>query len=203
MKRTHSAFARAFIHTSLGSVIVVALLLVEKMDVVVALVLLTVCFLCLELVRFISPTFGQWISAHLALFMRAEEDTRPMGASYFLIGSVVTAAAFPRDVAVVAMLFLSFGDPIATLVGRWRGRVKVWSKTLEGSLSCLAICLLAGTLSASFWESPQLGVVVVGAFFASICEMLPLHVNDNITIPIGAGASMLAAQWVLRTWIGS
>eukprot|EP00752_Nemacystus_decipiens_P001847 g1781.t1 len=39
------------------------------------------------------------------------------GAFWFLLGSAVAVAIFPRDVALQSILHLSVGDPIASVVG--------------------------------------------------------------------------------------
>ena len=190
--------ARGVIHVSLGFAFVIALLLFSKLIVVLAIVVLTVAFLSLEFARFRLPNLRQWINRHLALFIRREEDSRLMGASYFLIGSLITVAAFPREIASLAIVFLALGDPVATAVGRWRGRVRLWDKTVEGNLACLVVCLVAGGLTASILEKPQFVVAIVGAVFASLFQALPLPLNDNLTMPVGGALSMAVANAILR-----
>ena len=197
MKKSYSPIARAFIHTSLGLVIAGALLLLGKNLIAAILFPITACFLGLEWLRFRRSAYNQWIVKQLALFMRIEEETHLTGAFYYLTGTAVTVLVFPREIALTAILFLAFGDPAATLVGLWRGRTRIWGKSLEGNLVCLAICLAVGIVSASFQPDLSIWVAITGAFWAAILEAVPLRVNDNITIPVGAGAAMLALKLIL------
>ena len=91
--------------------------------------------------------------------------------------------AFSKPVAVAALSFLIVGDTVAALVGRAIGRVRIFGKTLEGSLACFAACLVIG------WVIPELtwGVTVVGALMATLIELLPIPLDDNLRIPLASG----------------
>jgi glycerol-3-phosphate acyltransferase PlsY len=193
--------ARGIVHISLGFAFVIALFLFSKIIVVLAAAVLTVAFLSLEFARFRLPYLRQWINRYLALFIRREEESRLMGASYFLIGSLITVAAFSREIASLAIIFLALGDPVAAAVGRWKGRVRLWDKTVEGNLACLIVCLVAGILTAIILEKPQFVVAIIGAVFASLFQALPLPLNDNLTIPVGGALSMAVANAILRAFV--
>ena len=75
---------------------------------------------------------------------------------------------------------------MAALVGRAIGRVRIFGKTLEGSLACLVSCLIIG------WLIPELTwqMTVVGALMATLIELLPIPLDDNLRIPLAAGFAM-------------
>jgi glycerol-3-phosphate acyltransferase PlsY len=100
---------------------------------------------------------------------------------------------FDKYVAITSLLFVSIGDLVATVIGEEYGRQMLFNnKTLEGSLACLASCLLIGMLMSRISPSMALEVAMVGAVSATIIELLPIPVDDNLTIPLlSAGAMML------------
>ena len=190
--------ARGFAHTSLGICFAVGLLLFPKNLVVAVSASLTGLFILAELARFVFPRFREWLSVRLRLFLRAEEGSKVSGATYFLIGGSLTAALFPSEIAVIAILFLAFGDPSAGLVGRWKSGKRMWRKSLEGNLACLVVCLAVSAIAAPLLGKPELFVVFTGAVFATLFQAIDLRLNDNVTIPLGSAAAMLLLTQVLK-----
>ena len=111
-----------------------------------------------------------------------------------LIASLIAFLAFPRDIAVLALSFLAVGDPLATIVGKQIGKSKLLGKTLEGDLACFISCLAIGFVFYYVGLSVPLLTILAGAISATIVEAMPLPVNDNLTIPILAGAVMTVMQ---------
>ncbi len=110
------------------------------------------------------------------------------GATYVFLGSFFTILLFPKEIAVIVLLFLSVGDPTACLVGLSIGKVKIWrNKTLEGSMAFV----IAGFLATSWVPGIALWIKVIGAFLACFVELIPWKVDDNITIPIITGCMMM------------
>jgi dolichol kinase len=48
--------------------------------------------------------------------------------------------------------------------------------------------------------TPNINVVIIGAFFAALIHTLPLprRFNDNLTIPFGSALAMVIASFVLH-----
>ena len=109
-----------------------------------------------------------------------EHQNNLTGASYVFLGSFMVIWLFPKPIAVVALLFLTIGDSTACLIGMSFGRVRIWGqKTLEGTLAFLLSSLLVT------WWVPQIPfwVKLIGAGAASILELIPWRLDDNLTIP--------------------
>ncbi|MBM3154944.1 MAG: hypothetical protein FJ008_06370 [Chloroflexi bacterium] len=185
------ALIRAAVHVAVGVVSAVGLWLLPRAVVIAALAILTFLFLSFDVARLRISGLNNWFSKWFALFLRQEEANRLMGASYFLLGCLLTALVFPKGIASLAILYASFGDPSATVVGKWKGRPRFWRKSVEGSLACLIACLLVGLLATTLVGEPVLVVALVGAVFAMLFELLPLRLNDNITIPFGSAVVMV------------
>jgi dolichol kinase len=198
LRNIHSPVARAFIHTSLGVILTLAVLLLGKDLAAAVSAVAAAVLLIIEWLRFRSIAVNRWLMARLVLFFREEEVNRLTGATFYMIGSGLTLAFFPAEIAITAILFLAIGDPVAALVGKWKGKHRFWGKSLEGNLCCLVVCLLIGLLSSQFQRDLSVTVAVTGAVFAFIFETLPWPVNDNITIPVGSAAAMMVLQSLLQ-----
>ena len=88
--------------------------------------------------------------------------------------------------AVLALSFLILGDTAAAIVGKSVGRVRIFGKTLEGSLACFAVCY---GLTAIMPGIP-FPVGLIGAAVATVFELLPIPLDDNFRIPLSAGFAM-------------
>ena len=78
---------------------------------------------------------------------------------------------------------------MGALVGKGWGRTKVFNKSIEGALGCLAACLLWALVVAEVSNVP-LPVLVVGAVVATVVEVLPIPLDDNMGITLAAGYAM-------------
>ena len=109
------------------------------------------------------------------------------GATWVLIGSLISILIFTKYVAIIALIFMSLGDTAAGLIGQKYGKHKVGNKTWEGFFAGLIICFI---VSINFPFLP-LKISLVGAFVAMIMELLPIPLDDNFKIPLGSGAIMM------------
>jgi dolichol kinase len=121
--------------------------------------------------------------------IREHEESSLMGSTYLLLAALLAVDLFPRPMAAAALGFTVLGDAFAAIVGKAWGRTRVFGKTLEGALGGFAACLawaaflvLAGHLT---WP-----VVLVGALVASLAELLPIPLDDNLAITLFAGYAM-------------
>jgi len=112
--------------------------------------------------------------------------TRPV---YLAIGVILALILFPTRIAYASVAIVAVGDPIAAYTGQRFGRRHIRpKKTLEGSLAGF----IASFLLASLIIDPL--AAFLGAGGAMLLELLDTP-DDNLTMPIGAGAVMLAARF--------
>ena len=109
-----------------------------------------------------------------------------MGSTYFLFSSLLVILLFPKPIAIASLLILVLSDTSAALVGRGIGKVSFWGKTLEGSMAFFICSLLI------VWIYPNLDRFPgsLAALGATLVELLPIPLDDNLTIPLVAGAIM-------------
>lgn len=118
--------------------------------------------------------------------LRNHEDASLLGSTYLLMACLLSIHLFPKPIAALALSFLIVGDTMAAIVGKWLGRVRLFDKTLEGSLACLVTCY---ALTLLVPEIP-FHVAVIGAVTATVFELLPIPLDDNFRIPLSAGFAM-------------
>ncbi len=150
--------------------------------------------LAAELLKGLVPTFRAIFLRIFSPILRSQEQKGgPTGATYFLIGSFLCILFFDKTLAIVCLCFLTLGDLCAALIGKQWGRIKLFSrKSLEGSLACFVVCT---TVALLIGLHPV--VALAGALAATLIELLPIGVDDNVTIPLISGLAMhlMVSNW--------
>ena len=159
------------------------------------LVPLTLFAIVLEYLRVRSAVIKKIFNNFLKSMLRIHEmDGKYTGATWVFISSTLTIAIFPKEIAIISLVYMSLGDTIAGLVGRKFGKTKFYNKSIEGSLAGLIVCLLSGYLVNL---TLPLVVVFSGAFAAMFIELLPISIDDNLSVPLFAGTIMVIASTVV------
>lgn len=146
--------------------------------------------------RILHRKTGDFLSREIAKGFRvykAKEKKRISSITTFLLGVLLTFLLFKESVAIASLSFLIFGDMMAKIVGINYGKKVIFNseakKTLEGLVGFFSISVS----SAYFlWLSNMLPlwIGIVGATVASIVEVFPFPVDDNISVPVISGAIM-------------
>jgi dolichol kinase len=126
------------------------------------------------------------IYKYLGVMIRPCEKKKLVGATYILASSILAIFLFDKPIAIAAISFIVVGDTAGAIIGRLWGRVRFRAKSLEGSVSFFLACCLVATIipGIPFW------IMVFGAVAATIVEAITLHIDDNLIVPISAGAVM-------------
>jgi len=161
--------------------------MISEETVLVIVLLLFLGFLCVDLLRHYHSGMASLFRKYFfGKVLREEEKPTLMGSTYFLFSTLLTILLFPKSIAIASLLILILSDTCAALVGKGIGNISIFGKTLEGSIafffSSLLIVWLYPNLNR-FWGS-------IGALGATLIEILPIKVDDNLTIPLVAGAIM-------------
>lgn len=106
---------------------------------------------------------------------------------YLALGVIAALIVFPRSIAYASIVVVAVGDPVANYVGERFGRRHVGTKTWEGFLAGLITAFL-GTL---LFVSPIVGIT--GSIVGMLFELAGV-LDDDLTIPISAGAAMILAK---------
>ena len=120
------------------------------------------------------------------------------GMIFFFIGVLLVVQLFENDIALAAIMVLTFGDSVSHLFGAKFGTVKTFfnkdgKKLLEGTV----VGAVAGFFGAVMF------VPITEAFFGSVAAMLVEVVkidfndstlDDNMIVPLVAGTVMLLVR---------
>ncbi len=170
---------------------------IPRVTLLIAVGVVTLAFIGWETSRFASPKVNKLVVSLLSPFLKREERTSALtGSTWLLIATLIAFLAFAKEVAIAALLFLAVGDFASWLAGKRLGRTKVLRKSLEGSLSFLASCLLVTGLLVYLGEGFSGPLLCLGAVVATLTELLPLPVDDNFSIPIASGVVMTLVQLI-------
>ncbi len=193
--------SRRIFHMLSGLAIVVVACPLEKKTMVTVLALMTLVALFVEAVRLQWESLNKALARHFRSLMRDGEERRLSGITYYLIGCTISALVFPKEIALLSILFLAFGDPIASLVGLRYGKPRrnipddKPFKSLAGSLACFFTCFLItfilSTLTPiwrdlSWVDRGFLGFI--GGAGGTLGELLPIRTDDNLSLPLISGA---------------
>jgi dolichol kinase len=153
------------------------------------LIALTLVAMTLDLVRIHDRRVRKYFRQFFGRMIREHERFNLLGSTYLLIASLLAVEIFPRPVAAAAIGFTVLGDAIAALVGKAWGRTRFFRKTLEGTVAGFGACLLWAAFLATAGFLPW-HVAVAGALVASLIEMLPIPLDDNLGMTLFAGYTM-------------
>ena len=175
-----------------------------------------------ELLRFNFEWFNVIYCHVLGPLMRTTEiKTRINGVVYYLLGKdayyswgilanlckgcIIVLYSFPRDLAAVSIIYLSWADPVASICGKVWGKytLQYGGKSLAGSLGAITIGSLVtyayfGPLSnyhALSYNSitspiPLIILSIYGGLVAGFSEGIGNYMfglDDNLTIPVLSG----------------
>lgn len=184
--------------THMGALIIPAgysILSLEQSTMLVIMTPLAVLMTVIDISRLRGwPLWGGVVRWFMNPMLRGHEvDGDFSGATYILWSVVATVALFPRDIAVAALAFIVVGDTLAALIGRKFGRHRFGRKSLEGSLACLAGTMLVACVTPGL----PLSVTAVGAVAAALTEAFSMRIDDNVSVPLVSGLTMVLFQKIL------
>jgi diacylglycerol kinase (CTP) len=149
--------------------------------------------LVLERARLRNTQFNNKLYAVFKKIMREHEFSNVSGIPYYLAGVIIAIGIFPKPVAIISILYLICGDPIASVFGilygdkgaRWKNG-KSLIGTLAGVIACFltGFFLLLGIYPISF---SLFFIALLGGIFGGLVEHLPFDIDDNFTIPVISG----------------
>ncbi|MFO7675440.1 MAG: phosphatidate cytidylyltransferase [bacterium] len=170
----------------------------------------TIAFLAIDYARLHLSPFRSIFIVLFGSLLRRREHKSLTGGSYLMLASLVCMVAFGggsfgtsveqgSGVFIAAISFLAVGDTLAAIVGLSFGRLRIFRKTLEGTLAGLVACLgIAWLVSVLPGVDLPLTIGILGAVSASVVEALPIEVNDNVVVPVFAGTVMMIALQLAR-----
>jgi dolichol kinase len=156
-----------------------------------------------EQVRINYPETAAKLVPFTRFIIRAEEQLKESAMVPFAMAVLLTIITFPKHIALVGIYTLAFADPLSAIIGIRFGKHKISpTRSVEGSgaffvatfLSCLVILTAysGGFTFTAFIVSFLLGII------CSVFDMIPLNIDDNLTIPLFTSVTL----WTICTIFG-
>ncbi len=144
----------------------------------------------LEVMRYISPNLWRTIAEHSKGILKVRQGMIT-GTTALLISNIIVIAFFDKQVAIVSLMYMLFGDTASAIIGTKYGKVKMGDKTLEGSLAFFITAMIIALIFGQ-WSGVRIHLIILifGAIAATVTEALPLKINDNLTVALAAAIVM-------------
>lgn len=144
-----------------------------------------------DTLRLRVPVLNDLTTMFMKPFMRASERTSYSGFSFYALGVALTLLFYEEKIAILAICYLVFSDPISSLFGILYGTKKILpNKSLQGTLAggicCLFIALIFVLAQVGFVNYTMLFVFTAG-IVGGLAELLSFQLDDNLTLPIFSG----------------
>ncbi|HLG24741.1 MAG TPA: SEC59/DGK1/VTE5 family protein [Candidatus Nanoarchaeia archaeon] len=188
---------RQLFHIFLGLAIVALLMfgVLDKGTILIILIFgITLSLLCQKT----DIPVIHWL---LSKFERQEDiNNFPGKGTIFYFGGVYASLAlFEKDIALASIMVLALGDSISHIYGKYFGKIRhpfSDKKFLEGSIAGFIFGFIGALVFARWYEA------IIGSFIAMVVEGVDIkigfaRIDDNLTIPIAAGAAIWALRLVL------
>jgi dolichol kinase len=163
-----------------------------------------------HIVRLHYPNINQYFMEVCKAYLRPHERHALPGAFYFFVGVAIAVTMFPRRIALLALLYLSIGDPIASYFGVVYGAKSFRfsnGKSVVGMMAMMTLCFImtlgffavrGGMMGMDWGIAEILSWAIIGAVSAAMAESLPiLHImglDDNLKVPVISGSAL----WILQ-----
>lgn len=199
--RNDIQIARRLIHMSTG--LVVALIyskfLTHQSAIYILGISASVIYL-FEQVRIKYPEYSNKLTIINKYFLRAEEHLEESAAMPYIMAVLLTIISFPKPVALTAIFTLAVSDPLSAIIGIKFGKNKITkNKSYQGSLAFfISTLIISISVLNSYSTSGTMYVVIfsiVLSLIVTLFELIPIRLDDNITIPLFTATSM----WILTT----
>ncbi len=154
----------------------------EREVLVVGLGALVASLLLFDLARLLHEPLNRAFFRAFPRLLAPRDAGRPAGSTWFVLGCVVAVATFPPSVATAGILVLALADPAAALVGTRWASPRLGKGSVSGSLTFGAVSFL---VLLPFAPPVVAGVTAVAT---TMVEALPRVADDNVLIPVVAGA---------------
>ena len=152
--------------------------------------------------RFKRPALNAVLEKHFGPIMRRSEKLSFSGLPFYALGVALLIYLYPEKIAVLAILFLIFADPIASISGVYLGKDRLLpNKTLQGTIAAFISCFTIA-IGYFFVTENHSENIILFAFFSAVVGSLSelvsaFNIDDNLTIPVISGGAMV----VLNAWL--
>lgn len=164
----------------------------------------TLLWIVLEFIR-LTP-WAQGLPLHDLMrtyILKDKEHDKFTAGLQTMLAILVVTFCMQRSIATLALLYLTFGDPIANVAGvAFQGPKFHRNKSLHGTF---ALCIFAFILTfvvllfTSMSPLIALFMAIIGSLSAGIFEAYNLGLDDNASLTLGPAITLQVAYYFLST----
>lgn len=202
--RHHMQIMRRLFHMANGTAIATLYLISFNHSQMVHFLGTIACILyVVEQVRISYPETASKLLPFTKFIIRAEEQLKESAMVPYAMAVLLTIVAFPKHIALVGIYSLAFADPLSAIVGIKWGKHKITpTRSLEGSFAFFAsvftVTLIILTGYNGKFELSIFFISLLMGLSGALFEMIPLKLDDNLTIPLFTSAML----WLICTIFG-
>lgn len=197
-------FPRRFFHMTMGTGAGIIYYSFLSHQLAVSILGTAACIVYIvEQIRINYPEYAATFKIVNKYLLRAEEQLKESAGMPFVMGLLLTLLSFPKVVALCAIFTLAIADPMSAIIGIRFGKNKIFKrKSLEGSAAffistfCIIMIVFNTLYLHDFFMVAVLGLIV--SIVMTGLELIPLRIDDNLTIPIATGL----ITWLFATTLG-
>ena len=143
----------------------------------------------LEVARRNNEPLNDLLMRFFGAVSRPHERYRVNSATWFGTAMLILTLTAPPWAAVLGVLGLALGDPMAGIIGRRWGRTKLVNRrTLEGSSAFFATSFVAGLVWLALFHPlgwPMMIALAAGAaLVGALTETFSTRIDDNLAVPV-------------------
>lgn len=124
--------------------------------------------------------------------LRKSERFSFSGLPFYALGVGITCFAYSESAAILAIMFLIFADPFASIIGVYFGKERLLpNKTLQGTIAAFIMCFCVTLLYLYVLDIKSPNIIIfslIVSIFGALSELLSaFNIDDNLTIPVVSG----------------
>lgn len=155
-----------------------------------------------EFVRLRSEKINKFAMVLMKPVMRESERNSVSGLPFYALGVSLALFFFPERIAILAILFLIFADPIASFFGILYGRDKILpNKSLQGTIAAFSVCYIVTISYGLIYKGPSMNLLlfaVVAGVIGAVSEMCSQFIDDNLCIPVVSGLGLYIVNSLIQ-----
>lgn len=157
----------------------------------------------IDLLRARFEKLNNIILSMMGPFMRASEKTGFSGLPFYALGVSLALLLFPERIALLAIMFLVYSDPICSFFGIIYGKDKIMpNKSLQGAMAGFFTCYILTLFYGMSYGASGNGLLwfaILGGIIGSLAEMMSaFNIDDNLTIPVISGLGLTVLNYLFQ-----
>ena len=145
-----------------------------------------------EIFRLTHPPFNQKFYKYFKFLLRNNEKEKPTTTTFYLLSLSIVSLFFPLEIFFIALLTLSFGDPLASIIGlknkdNKNNYIFENNKSVYGSITLSTVGFIFSIIFLLIYNynfQTSFNFAIIYSINLFLMESLTKHLDDNLYIPL-------------------